>query len=248
MAIEARKQYLFGLVTGKSRDLAPRSRVVLRNRSVGYEEDNEFVGYAAERVSAVVRGSASVRRRTIEVTSSTIGDREIFRSRKRETLRRRDIKLSSDWSIFGIRTLISYRPEGRPRPKEGDKRVNRKGVEEVCEGVFDTDKISDALSWSEGVLTGSGANKFILGLSRRELVGSLVEEGKRQHYDLVLQVAESIPKMTTLKRGGIEWVDVWRDALGVRYARVHFKDPRAKTTRFKLSAYEPGGSAPVLRQ
>ena len=242
MAVEAKREHLFGLIKGRTRDLSPRTRVVLRN----YHEE-EAAGFAAERISAVVNGSASVRLRTIKLAGST-DHGGIFKSRERELLRRRDVNLASDWSIFGTRTVISYRQEGRPRPRIGEKRV-RKDIEEECEGVFDTDKISEALSWSNRVVTGSAAaDKFILGLTRKEVVASLVQEEKRENYDLMLQVFESVPRSTILKGGGIEWVDVWRNANGERYARVHFKDSKAKTMRFKLSAYEPGGSAPVLRQ
>ena len=244
MAVEVRREHLLGLIKGQAKDLPSHSRIVLRNGWMGYEE-GEDAAFAAERIIAVVNGSASVRLRRIRIAGST-QHADIFRSRERTILRRGDIKLASDWGLFGSRTVISYRPESRPRPQIGEKKI-RKGVEEVCEGVFDADKISDAFNWYLKVATGSIREKFILGLSKKELLESLVQEEKREHYDLMLQVFEAVPTKRISSGGGIEWIDVWRDTAGERYARVHFKDPSAKTMRFKLSAYEPGGSAPALR-
>src|SRR5687768_678723 len=104
MAIEQRTERLFGLYKGRSQDLHPRTRVVLKNRSDGYE-DSQNAGFFAERVSVIVTGSASVRRRRI-TRGGTTEHPKVFNTRERTTLRRRDVDLASDWSLFGTRTLI----------------------------------------------------------------------------------------------------------------------------------------------
>ena len=48
MAVEVRKEHFLGLIKGQAKDLPPRSRVVLRNSWIGYEEE-EDAAFAAER-------------------------------------------------------------------------------------------------------------------------------------------------------------------------------------------------------
>ena len=133
----------------------------------------------------------------------------------------------------------------------GEKRISAEGVEETLQDVFRVNELVDTLEWYGARLSRSLGHPSRVrrgesrGLMRPQIIRRVTNEEKREHHDLRIQIVESI---STKFEIDIKHVEVWQDGPEKthRYVEVFYNDPKQKSKKFRLSAYEPGGSAPVL--